>query len=90
MLNGNRRGCGETHLRTRILRLLTLVFRGKVWTLIAWCGLWEDFRMFREDRMTAVTPAGRFAHAPGQSLADFYIRQACEGLDRVRPASRAP
>lgn len=61
----------------RDIRPLGLWFWGKVWTLIAWCELRRDFRMFRLDRMGAVEAAGRrFRPERGRTLADFYRREA--------------
>lgn len=56
----------------REVRPLGLWFWGKVWTLVAWCELRRDFRMFRLDRMREVAEAGPFRPEPGQSLRDFY------------------
>lgn len=57
----------------RIVRPLGLWFWGKVWTLVAWCELRNDFRVFRLDRISALTITGnRFRHEPGKQLADFY------------------
>lgn len=55
----------------RDVQPLGLWFWGKVWTLMAWCELREDFRMFRLDRMANVEPAGRLYKAsPDRSLAE--------------------
>ena len=59
---------------TRCVRPLGLVFWGKVWTLIAWCELRDDFRMFRVDRIAKADPAGPFSHAPDQTLTAFYAQ----------------
>jgi predicted DNA-binding transcriptional regulator YafY len=57
----------------RVLRPLGLWFWGKVWTLVAWCELRSDFRMFRLDRMTEVKETGdKFRPEPGTTLKDFY------------------
>jgi predicted DNA-binding transcriptional regulator YafY len=57
----------------RDVRPLGLWFWGKVWTLVGWCELREDFRAFRIDRIGCLTPAGRsFRHERGKQLADFY------------------
>ena len=61
---------------TRTVRPLGLVFWGKVWTLIAWCDLREDFRMFRVDRIDAAQPQGTFTLEAHQTLAAFYEREA--------------
>ena len=57
----------------RTIRPLGLWFWGKVWTLVAWCELREDFRMFRLDRITGMTETGdTFRAEPGTTLRDFY------------------
>jgi predicted DNA-binding transcriptional regulator YafY len=57
----------------RDVRPLGLWFWGKVWTLIAWCELRDDFRTFRIDRIASLTAAGRgFRHERGKQLADFF------------------
>jgi len=54
----------------RSVHPLGLWFWGKVWTLVAWCELREDFRMFRVDRMGNVSPTGKiYKPAPRRSLA---------------------
>lgn len=63
----------------RILRPLGLWFWGKVWTLVAWCELRGDFRMFRLDRIGAVLDTGEtFQHETGKTLKDFYRRMEDE------------
>jgi predicted DNA-binding transcriptional regulator YafY len=57
----------------RDVRPLGLWFWGKVWTLIAWCEMRDDFRAFRIDRIAEVTPAGRtFRPERGKQLTDYY------------------
>ncbi|TYR34602.1 YafY family transcriptional regulator [Mesorhizobium microcysteis] len=57
----------------REIRPLGLWFWGKVWTLVAWCELRDDFRAFRIDRIAGTVSAGRtFRHERGKQLADFY------------------
>ena len=57
----------------RDVRPLGLWFWGKVWTLIAWCEMREDFRTFRIDRIASVASSGRtFKPERGRQLADFY------------------
>ncbi|MDH3262440.1 MAG: YafY family transcriptional regulator [Paracoccaceae bacterium] len=59
----------------RAVRPLALVFWGKVWTLVAWCELREDFRVFRVDRMAEAETEGRFRPEKGRTLRDFYARE---------------
>lgn len=50
-------------------------FWGPVWTLAAWCETRHDFRGFRVDRLSAVTPTGQtFTATPGQTLANWRAR----------------
>jgi predicted DNA-binding transcriptional regulator YafY len=59
----------------RDVRPLGMWFWGKVWTLVAWCELRDDFRSFRIDRIARVAAAGRtFRPERGKQLADFYRR----------------
>lgn len=68
----------------RDVRPLGLWFWGKVWTLIAWCELRNDFCMFRLDRMQALREAGRsFKPEPGRQLVDFHRRYECQGTGPV-------
>ena len=50
-------------------------FWGKVWTLVSWCELRDDFRMFRVDRISEIDAQGPFRPEPGKSLIDFYARE---------------
>jgi len=56
----------------RTVRPLGLWFWGKVWTLIGWCELRQEFRMFRADRIVTATEAGPFTPEGGRDLAAFY------------------
>lgn len=56
----------------RIVRPLGLWFWGKVWTLVAWCELRADFRMFRLDRIAQADILEPYTPIPGQTLEDFY------------------
>ncbi|WP_172299434.1 YafY family protein [Pseudoruegeria sp. HB172150] len=67
----------------RIVRPLTLGFWGKVWTLLAWCELRQDFRMFRLDRIARATPQGRFRAETDKSLAAYLAREReCGNIPR--------
>ncbi|TFL18546.1 helix-turn-helix transcriptional regulator [Jannaschia formosa] len=64
----------------RRVRPLALWFWGRNWTLIAWCELREDFRMFRLDRITGVSDTGAgFAEHPDRSLRAFLALGEAEG-----------
>jgi predicted DNA-binding transcriptional regulator YafY len=55
------------------VRPLGLWYWGKVWTLVGWCELRTDFRVFRIDRIASAGPTGMaFKPERGKMLADFY------------------
>lgn len=57
----------------RDVRPLGLWFWGRVWTLVAWCEMRDDFRTFRIDRIASIAGAARrFRPERGKLLADFY------------------
>lgn len=67
---------------TRTIWPLGLFFWGKVWTLVAWCELRNDFRQFRIDRMKKITPTPtRFSLQENQTL-EFFLLNICEGENR--------
>lgn len=63
---------GEGHGTERTVRPLGLWFWGKVWTLVAWCELRNDFRMFRVDRIGRCVQGAQFKPDPDKTLAAFY------------------
>ncbi len=70
------------HITKRLVQPLGLFFWGKVWTLVAWCELREDFRMFRVDRMADLEVMDRFARAPERSLRAYFLRnENCMNCD---------
>ncbi|MEX0954176.1 MAG: YafY family protein [Rhizobiaceae bacterium] len=65
----------------RDVRPLGLWFWGKVWTLVAWCEMRDDFRAFRIDRIVEIRDAGRtFRPERGKQLTDFYRRVEMNGM----------
>ena len=59
----------------RTVRPLALAFYGRVWLLVSWCELRDDFRSFRLDRMRTLQILGdTFAPEPGKTI-DDYLRQ---------------
>ena len=63
----------EGRATERVVRPLGLWFWGKVWTLVAWCELRDDFRVFRLDRIARMDVKGApFRPERGKTLADFY------------------
>jgi len=62
----------------RTVRPLGLWFWGKAWTLVAWCELREDFRVFRIDRIGPLEIVGKFRPERGKTLAEFLRRMEAE------------
>ena len=67
---------GEGGRETReVIRPLQMEYRGRVWTLTAWCEARGDFRVIRVDRIVDVaTRPELFVDEPGKSLADYVDR----------------
>jgi len=58
---------------------LGLLFWGKVWTLIAWCLMRDDFRQFRLDRMSQLEVQDKlYKLKPGQTMQDFIDRKTAK------------
>ncbi|MEO0828943.1 MAG: YafY family protein [Pseudomonadota bacterium] len=73
---------------TRVVQPLGLWFWGRVWTLVAWCELRQDFRMFRIDRIARREVCGTYRPMRERSLVAFYATQSRFDCDRV-PEPRA-
>lgn len=59
----------------RTVRPLALAFYGRVWLLVSWCEMRNDFRSFRLDRMqTLDVLPDTFTPEPGKTI-DDYMRQ---------------
>ncbi len=70
---------------SREIEPLGLIYWGKVWTLVAWCRLRDDFRSFRPDRMKAVTmKSEQFSPHPGKTLLSWLENHA-EAEEREIP-----
>lgn len=64
---------------SRCCHPLGLYFWGKVWTLVGWCELRDDFRTFRPDRMVDLALEDRtFRPQKGRSLHDFLRRMGVD------------
>jgi len=62
----------------RVINPLGLWFWGRVWTLVAWCELRDDFRVFRLDRITDIETLDQFRPERAKSLATFYTREVAK------------
>jgi len=65
----------DGNVTDRVVRPLGLGFWGKVWTLLAWCEVRADFRMFRVDRIQQATACGTFRDEPDKSLTRFLEQE---------------
>ena len=74
---------------TRRVEPLGLFYWGKVWTLVGWCRLRNDFRMFRVDRIARLDEANEtVVPVAGRSLQDFLTQTAAEQGRRLPPEMR--
>ena len=100
LLDRLRLACKERHLVTmtylslegqsssRRVRPLGLFFWGRIWTLVAWCELREDFRSFRVDHIEALdVEESRFVAEKGRTLRDFVARM--KALGKKPPSKEA-
>ena len=79
---------GRTSERT--VRPLIMAFYGPVWLLAAWCELRKGFRVFRLDRMAALTALEvRFDTEPGKTAHDFLKQDAEKKASAVLPRKKA-
>lgn len=58
----------------RLIEPLGLVFWGKVWTLIAWCQLRHDYRMFRLDRINGLTVSEQQFETNSHKSLNHYLQ----------------
>lgn len=73
----------------RLVRPLGLWFWGRAWTLVAWCELRDDYRVFRVDRIADMATGAAFRPDPKRGLAEFLRQReeesARNGQGRFRP-----
>ena len=62
----------------RTVRPLGLYYWGKVWTLVVWCEMRDDFRIFRVDRIGEPETVGPFSVERGRTLRDYLKKVARE------------
>jgi predicted DNA-binding transcriptional regulator YafY len=74
-----------TFSQGRSVRPLALYCWSGTWTLVAWCELREDFRVFRIDHLAAVEVLERtFDQRRGQRLSDYLRKVQCEMTEKRR------
>lgn len=59
----------------RVLWPLGLIYWGKVWTLIAWCELRTDYRVFRLDRIEGLVPSDSHFETSDKINLQTYLKQ---------------
>ena len=63
----------------RTIEPLGLYFWGKVWTLVAWCQIRDDFRSFRIDRIGELKTTDQiFPQTRGKTLTDYLAKMVHE------------
>ena len=67
---------------SRQIEPLGLIFWGKVWTLVAWCQLRNDYRVFRLDRIQQLaTTDEKFTTSDEKSL-KHYLNLMAENYEQ--------
>ncbi|MCG9576229.1 YafY family transcriptional regulator [Vibrio tubiashii] len=59
----------------RKLQPLGQIFWGKIWTLVAWCELRDDYRHFRIDRIDKLNILDEVFETSAEKCLEYYIRQ---------------
>lgn len=65
---------------TRVIRPLGLWYWGQAWTVVGWCELRDDFRMFRLDRIEQMEEGAAFRPEAGRRLRDFFAVMEAQGV----------
>ena len=60
---------------TRTIRSLGLLFWGATWTLVAWCELRNDYRLFRLDRIQSCAPKDCYFETSDTLSLRHYLQQ---------------
>lgn len=61
----------------RLIRPLGLFYWGKIWTMVAWCELREDFRQFRVDRIQKVKALSQRYEEEKEKSLTHYLKNCC-------------
>jgi predicted DNA-binding transcriptional regulator YafY len=74
----------------RTIHPLAIVYSDRALTLLAWCCLRDAFRMFRLERINAVTPAGTSFRPRRAALLRNYLAILKEEKSVITPTPRVP
>ena len=70
----------------RRIRPLNLEYWGRVWTCTGWCEQRDDFRVFRVDRIAAMSLTRQsFENEPGKRLQDYLTRMGYDPCATGQP-----
>ena len=75
-----RRADGE-HSR-RLIQPLGLVYWGRVWTLVSWCQLRDDYRTFRLDRILTLRVTDQTFETGPQKNLNHYLQKQREAYEQ--------
>ena len=68
----------DGELSSRSIWPLGLVYWGQAWTLIAWCEIRDDYRMFRLDRIQGLVVSDNlYPEDPSRCLKHYLQKQSC-------------
>ena len=69
---------GDDIASQRTIRPLCQLFWGRVWTVLSWCELRDDYRSFRVDRIQDIKTGDPFKPDKRISLKDFLERECAQ------------
>lgn len=72
----------DDQLSSRQIEPLGLIFWGKVWTLVAWCQLRSDYRVFRLDRIQQLTTNSETFVTHAQKSLKHYLNLMAENHEQ--------
>ena len=74
---------GEEISSQRTIRPLCQLFWGRIWTVLSWCELRDDYRSFRVDRIQDIETSDAFKPDTHTSLKDFLERERTQAQEKV-------
>jgi len=68
----------DGRISDRVIWPLGVFFWGKVWTVVGWCELRNDFRQFRVDRIQSLRVLAVHFNASEQQTLEYFLLQVCK------------
>lgn len=79
----------DQSISERAILPLAIVYTGRTLTVLSWCCLRDDFRMFRVDRIMSARTTGKSFRPRRASMLRYYLAKLRDE-DEARPAGEQP